>query len=209
MNLQSYKENVFSQNGEDGIIKYVFDKLAIKNGTLVEYGAWDGKTLSNTYYHFKQNPDYNLIMIEGDKFKFNELVNNFKEYKNVTCINAYVSHMADNANNLNNLLHNKIHHEFQLLSIDIDGLDLETWKALDKEKFKPKIVIIEFNDWKNKNSRFQLYQTFKQDGYILLCVTGNFIFVRNDLGFPNINEEILFSQCEHQEIVAYNKKYEI
>ena len=44
MSILNKKKNIFSQNGEDGIIEYIFDKLNIsENGTFIEFGAWDGK----------------------------------------------------------------------------------------------------------------------------------------------------------------------
>ena len=49
MNCVSYKKNIFSQNGEDGIIEEIFKRLNdVSDKKCCEFGAWDGKHLSNT-----------------------------------------------------------------------------------------------------------------------------------------------------------------
>ena len=48
----------------------------ISNGYFCEFGAWDGKYLSNTYYLIK-NKGYKAILIEGDENKVNDLKKNF------------------------------------------------------------------------------------------------------------------------------------
>lgn len=47
--LQRYARNVYSQNGEDGILEEILRRLGITGGWVVESGAWDGKHLSNTF----------------------------------------------------------------------------------------------------------------------------------------------------------------
>ena len=51
--LNSYRKNVFSQNGEDGVILFLLKKLKLlnKNNGLwcCEFGAWDGVNGSNTF----------------------------------------------------------------------------------------------------------------------------------------------------------------
>ena len=37
MSCLKHKKNVNSQNGEDGIIEYIFNKLNIKDGNFLEY----------------------------------------------------------------------------------------------------------------------------------------------------------------------------
>ena len=39
---QNYAKNIFSQNGEDGILVELLDDLNIDNGYLVDIGAWNG-----------------------------------------------------------------------------------------------------------------------------------------------------------------------
>jgi hypothetical protein len=38
---------VTSQDGEDGIIEHVFSRIPPVSRVCVEFGAWDGKHLSN------------------------------------------------------------------------------------------------------------------------------------------------------------------
>ncbi|HSY17990.1 MAG TPA: hypothetical protein VK815_06630 [Candidatus Acidoferrales bacterium] len=47
MNLIDHHDNKCSQNGEDGIIAEIFQRFGIPEGWFVEFGAWDGKHLSN------------------------------------------------------------------------------------------------------------------------------------------------------------------
>jgi hypothetical protein len=48
MKLIDFKENIYSQCGQDGIIAKVFEALNIYTGYCVEFGAWDGLYLSIT-----------------------------------------------------------------------------------------------------------------------------------------------------------------
>ena len=49
INLFDFHKNIYSQNGEDGIIEKLVSVLKIGSGFFVEFGAWDGKHWSNSY----------------------------------------------------------------------------------------------------------------------------------------------------------------
>ena len=52
--FNDFKKNIYSQNGEDGILQELLNKLNLeKNGRSCESGAWDGKVGSNTFNLFK------------------------------------------------------------------------------------------------------------------------------------------------------------
>jgi len=77
MSLLNYRKNIHSQNGEDGILEYIFDKLKAslpEEKWCVEFGAWDGKHLSNTFKLVENG--WNGVYIEGDDIKFSDLFRN-------------------------------------------------------------------------------------------------------------------------------------
>ena len=51
MKFDSFKRDVFSQNGEDGILEAILDLIPKQDlrKLVVEFGAWDGINFSNTY----------------------------------------------------------------------------------------------------------------------------------------------------------------
>jgi hypothetical protein len=123
MSILQYKKNIFSQNGEDGLIEYIFSKILGNNsGTFIEFGAWDGKYLSNTYNLFL-NKNWNGIYIEGDTEKYNDLCDNFQAYKDrIDCVNAFVG--FDENDKLDKLIEiYSTKRNFDFISIDVDGLD--------------------------------------------------------------------------------------
>ena len=62
-NINKY-ENILqggqSQNGEDGLLKFIFDKIGTTNKYYIEFGAGDGTWLSNAYY-FRVMENWNGI----------------------------------------------------------------------------------------------------------------------------------------------------
>ena len=187
-----YNKNVYSQNGEDGIIEELLKRLNIKNGWVCEFGAWDGINLSNTFNLVKNNK-FNAVFIEGDKNKYKDLLNTVEKYPNIIPINAYVDHNNTN-NSLDNLLkQTMIPYDFDILSIDIDSYDYQVWKSL--KMYKPKLVIIEINfsvkvnnkEWIHTPDKYMstgfkpTYDLGIEKGYKFVLHTGNMFFIREDL----------------------------
>ena len=197
-------ENIYSQNGEDGVIREILSKL---NHTdidkwCVEFGAWDGIHLSNTYNLIK-NKGYNAVLIEGDKEKFKDLNENIPQ-KEVVKICRFVR--FEGKDTLDGILKTTpIPKGFDLLSIDIDGCDYHIFNSL--EYYRPKVICIEFNpsipneveyvqpkdfDIKRGASAKSIINLANKKGYDLVDMTlCNIFLVRNDLSEFVIGERII------------------
>lgn len=186
---EKYKKDIFSQNGEDGVIEEILKRLNLEDRWCCEFGAWDGKYLSNTYKLIKEG--YNAVLIEGDEKKYIELLKTSEEYPSIIPINRFVD-LSENT--LDNILSDTIiPKDFTLLSIDIDTNDYQVWDSL--KNYKPIVVVIEINseaypfdyEWIHNDDKniFQtswgaMYELAKNKGYEFVCHTGNMIFVRKD-----------------------------
>ncbi|MBU2530358.1 MAG: FkbM family methyltransferase [Elusimicrobia bacterium] len=139
-NLQNYKKNVTSQWGEDGIIQEIFKRIGTSEKNCVEFGAWNGKHLSNTW-NLWYNKEWSAILIESAYDKARELAKNSIS-KNAKVINAFVR--PDGANSLDSILERcGCRKKIDLMSIDIDENEYHIFKSI--EKFLPRVVVIEYN----------------------------------------------------------------
>lgn len=188
--LRAYYKNVYSQNGEDGIIEEIFKRLGIENGFVVEFGAADGLWLSNSAFWWRDH-GFSALLIEADYSRFPDLMENTNSFNVVTC-NAVVSADPNSRNTLNKIFDLfEVPKEFELLSIDIDGPDYEVWQSL--EEYKPKIVVMEANSMYGPTqlsvssdpnvgcSAASIVELARTKGYSLVAHCGNCIFVRDDL----------------------------
>lgn len=133
-----YRHDVTSQHGEDGIIEAIFMILPPLNKWCVEFGASDGKYLSNTYNLIK-NKQWHSIQIESKANKYAKLVQTYEE-DSVLCINKTVG--LESPNTLEELLNTcNLAHNFDFLSIDVDGIDYQIWKSL--VGYQPRVICIE------------------------------------------------------------------
>ena len=110
MFLKEFKKNIFSQNGEDGVLLEILNRLNLlnkKNNWCCEFGAWDGKHGSNTFNLIKKY-NFNAVYIEGDKKKFSLLKKLKKKYLRIICFNKYISHKKNSPNLLDKILLKKM-----------------------------------------------------------------------------------------------------
>jgi hypothetical protein len=139
--LLEHAANITSQNGEDGIIAKILDVIGTPRGWCVEFGAWDGRHLSNTH-NLIANRGFYAVMIEGSARRFRDLEAAFKGNPKVYPVNAFVGFTeADGLDAI--LARTPIPEDFDVLSIDIDGNDYHVWNAI--QRYRPRVVVIEYN----------------------------------------------------------------
>jgi len=137
--LNRYEYQVYSQNGEDGIIAEIFNRIGIEKRFFVEFGVGDGLENNTAYLLLKGYAgcwiESNSEQVKRIDQKFSLLIKN----KRLKVMNARVSQ-----ENIESLFKEaSIPQEFDLLSIDIDGNDYWVWKAIDA--YHPRVVVIEYN----------------------------------------------------------------
>ena len=165
--LSDYKRTVTSQDGEDGIVEFIFDKLGVDKGQCVEFGAWDGKHLSNTW-NLWHNRGWRALLIEGDSIKAQELRRSARDFPEVTCLSRFVG--SEGPDSLDAILGEAgVAKDFDLLSIDVDGDDHYIWRGL--QGFQPKVVVIECNPTFPPHVDFVDYPNGKNFGASALAQT--------------------------------------
>lgn len=140
--LTDFAHNTTSQFGEDGILEKVFETIGVKHKWCVEFGAWDGKYLSNTWKLINKS-GWAGVLIEGDAERARRLAESHAVNRNRVFVEqAYVGWEGEAT--LDAILaKTPTPTDFDLLSIDIDGNDWHVWSAL--ERYKPRVVVVEFN----------------------------------------------------------------
>lgn len=137
--LTPHLKNVWSQFGEDGIVSYVLREMniSIDNSLVIDVGAWDGYYLSNCAHLIEQGA-FGLL-IEADKNRAKKAQHNFKDNPKVDVLNKFMEEDTDAAL----IVRDKKFEQVSLLSIDIDGNDLQVFRNLIE--LLPVVVVIEFN----------------------------------------------------------------
>ncbi len=137
--LNHYEHQVFSQNGEDGIIAEIFRRIGTKDRFFVEFGVGNGLE-NNTTFLLTQN--WRGAWIEGNQECVSEIHSHFRkplQSGQLKALNSFIT--AENIEALFGQLNIPV--EFDLLSLDIDRNTYHVWKAL--ARYKPRVVAIEYN----------------------------------------------------------------
>ena len=186
-----YRQNIYSQCGEDGIFRELVRRLPERSQWVCEFGAVDGKKYSNTFL-FVERQGYHAVYIEPNETTYPLLVETAKEFPTILPFHTEITVEGDTS--LESILaRTPIPKDFDILSIDIDSYDYQVWKSLTS--YTPKFVVIEINSGLNPMDPSAIYgegssegtgflpmaRLGESKGYTLLCHTGNLIFVRNDL----------------------------
>ena len=132
LNKEIFNNNLdrgsYTQLGQYGIVKTIFDKIGTTNRYYVEFGAMDGFKLSNTA-DLRESDGWSGLLLEG-------------ENHNNSDINLYGGVFVSK-NNINDIFDQyKVPKKFDFLSLDIDGNDYWVWDALT---YKSRVVLLETN----------------------------------------------------------------
>ncbi len=190
--------NYTSQRGEDRILQQLFENIGVAHQWCVEFGASDGKHLSNTWYWINQQGwrsvqiegarDYHLSLRTRRRDSFDALQKRYAGNERVMCVNQWIG--TTGASRLDIILsQTPVPHEFDLLSIDVDGADYDIWRSL--KSYQPRVVVIEHNKTipievsfhSDRGSSLRaLSELAQQKGYELAAANDlNGIFVRREL----------------------------
>jgi hypothetical protein len=139
--LSTFKKNIHSQFGEDGIIEKIFSLIGTTNKICIEFGAWDGFHLSNSANLWSNGWRGILIECEADRAL---ALHKLKEKYDVVPITGKVGvdHATDSIEKI--LADNQIEvSKPDFLSIDIDGDDYHVFASL--QKLRPRVIVCEYN----------------------------------------------------------------
>lgn len=222
--LPSFKDVAFrsySQNGEDGILLFIFALIGSTNRKVVEICAGNG--IECNAANLIANHAWRGLLLDGNEVNI-EVGRTFYSKHPSTLIQPPVLKEAwvtpDNVNAL--IADNGFSGVIDLLSLDMDGMDYWVWKAI--ECIQPRVVVLEHNSpWGANRAVTVPYQpdfvaTFvdgapeycgaslpafaklaKSKGYRLVGVEPlgfNAFFVRDGLGetvLPEVSVESCFS----------------
>ena len=211
----------YSQNGEDGILCYIFSLIGTVNKRCVEICAGNGTQCNCA--NLIINHGWTGLLFDGNEGNIKDGQQYFKKHPDTFTYPPKLIHAWITAENVNDIIiSNGTNGEIDLLSLDIDGVDYWIWNAI--EAVYPRVVVAEIQAiWGCESSLTVPYRSDfkaefvngfgvysgaslpafvklgKKKGYRLVgCQRYGFnaFFVRNDVGqdiFPEITAERCFS----------------
>lgn len=197
--INKYEYKITSQNNEDGIIEYIFNKIGLKKINFVEIG-FDFYQNNSLNFLSKVNKGLFVDGCEDKVIKLKSILALFYPFKKINVLKELV-----NKDNLNSIIDNYFYdyEEIDFFSIDVDGIDYYLFENL---RVKPKVICIEYNFWFGSNIKCSvpydknftweigsqyfgaslnaLCELAKRKGYYLIALEShcvNAFFIRSDL----------------------------
>ena len=136
--LQQYEYSLLSQNGEDGIIRFLFSEIGFETRYFVEFG-----------FGAHQCNSLRLILHEGFKGLLMDGSRENCAFFNIAAAGRGISGVEavctflDRDNLEPIILEHGIPPEIDFLSLDVDGNDYWFWEALNR--VSPRLACIEYN----------------------------------------------------------------
>jgi hypothetical protein len=130
----------FSQNGEDGILLYIFSLIGTKNKICVEICAGDGIQCNTA--NLILNHGWMGLLVDGNLDNVKKGMDFYSTHPDTFSFPPKMVHAWVDRETVNDLIFgNRISGEIDLLSIDLDGVDYWIWEAI--EVIQPRVVVAE------------------------------------------------------------------
>lgn len=137
--LNHYEAQVFSQNGEDGVIAEIFRRIGEVDRVFVECGVGNG-LVNNTTYLLQKG--WRGVWFERDEASVRAISSTFRRPLAESRLTVAKTQLTmENAGEAFRLA--GVEKEFDLLSIDIDRNTPFLWKGL--AAYKPRVIVAEYN----------------------------------------------------------------
>lgn len=136
--FSQYEYGLLSQNGEDGIVRFIFSEIGFESRKLVEFGF--GATQCNSLrLILKEN--FQGLLMDGSGENC-DLFNRAARGRGLGGVEAHRTFLTRETLNPTITEHG-ISGDIDFLSLDVDGNDYWLWEALDC--VSPRLVCIEYN----------------------------------------------------------------
>lgn len=136
--LRQYEYSLLSQNGEDGIIRYLFDEAGFRSRWFVEFGF--GAHQCNSL-RLMLHEGFKGVVLDGsqENCTFFNMAAGRLGLDDARAVRAFLDR-----DNLNATIGDQgVPAEIDFLSLDVDGNDFWLWEALTC--VSPRVVCIEYN----------------------------------------------------------------
>ncbi len=140
--LSKHERKIYSQNGEDGILLYLFSRIGTTGKTFIEFGCGDGVECNTA--NLSVFMGWRGLLLDGGEAKVEQARAFYDEKLGPERSRVNVAQHFIYPDNVNAIFAaNGMTGEIDLLSIDIDGNDYWVWKAIDA--VNARVVVIEYN----------------------------------------------------------------
>ena len=138
--LLHFSSNVWSQRGDDGIIRHIFQMLGVEKGFFIEFGAWDGIHFANSRALAQRG--WSGCFIEGDPARSERLRTNYRDRSDILCFREMiVATPGPEGKTIDEIAQATFPNQHvDFLTIDIDGLD---YRVFEEMELRPTVVCME------------------------------------------------------------------
>jgi hypothetical protein len=134
--LQRRAEAGYSQFGEQGILKAIFDRVGTMNRWAFECGAFDGLALSNV--RWCMDAGWDVILVERDPLLVAKMVENTWQFRQTICR----CRELDGSYSVDDVIKEcRAPLDLDLVVIDVDGPDYWVMEDLTS---RPRVLMVEF-----------------------------------------------------------------